>query len=98
MGVSGSDMSYDVAKQIKSSVTYGWQLATVTAGGPSSGKLHVGDIIIALNNTQIRNNDDLASYIEEKTLPQENLVVTIMRNNEQMDVTIVLGTRPPITT
>ena len=94
LGVTGSDMSYAIAQEIGSNVTYGWRLATVVSGGPSDGKLNVNDIIIAMNGTLIRNNDDLASYLEEKTLPQESLIVAAMRNNERMDVTIVLGTRP----
>lgn len=94
LGVTGSDMSYAIAQEIGSNVTYGWRLATVVSGGPSDGKLNVNDIIIAMNGTLIRNNDDLASYLEEKTLPQESLIVAAMRNNERIDVTIVLGTRP----
>lgn len=94
LGVTGSDMSYAIAQEIGSNVTYGWRLATVVSGGPSDGKLNVNDIIIAMNGTLIRNNDDLASYLEEKTLPQESLIVAAMRNNERMDVTIILGTRP----
>ncbi len=61
------------AQQTNASVTYGWQIAQVASGGPSDGKLKVGDIIIALNNQKIRNNDDLASYLEEHTLPGDNL-------------------------
>jgi S1-C subfamily serine protease len=94
LGVTGSDMSFDIAQQIKSSVTYGWKLASITSKGPSDGKLKVNDIIIALNGTLIRNNDDLASYLEEKTLPLESLVVTVMRNNQRTDVPIILATRP----
>ena len=94
LGVTGSDMSYAIAQEIGSNVTYGWRLATVVSGGPSDGKLNVNDIIIAMNGTLIRNNDDLASYLEEKTLPQESLIVAAIRNNERMDVPIVLGTRP----
>ena len=94
MGVTGSDMSYSAAQEIGSRVTYGWRLASITRRGPSDGRLNVNDIIIALNGTLIRNNDDLASFLEEKTLPLESLVVTVMRNNERLDVTIVLGTRP----
>jgi S1-C subfamily serine protease len=95
LGVSGQDMSYDVAQEAGSSVTYGWKIATVTAGGPSDGILNVGDIIIALDGTSIRNNDDLASYIEESKLPGQTLVVTVVRGSSTTDVSVVLGTRPP---
>lgn len=94
MGVTGSDMSYSISLEIDSTVTYGWRLATIVQGGPSDGKLSVNDIIIGLNGTLVRNNDDLASFLEEKTLPTESLVITVMRNNEKTDVMIVLGTRP----
>ncbi len=94
LGVTGEDMSYDTSKQIGSSVTYGWRIATVSTGGPSDGKLQVGDIIIALNGTTIRNNDDLASYLEEHTLPKESLAITVVRGSSTQTVTVILGTRP----
>ena len=50
LGVSGEDMSYSLAQQSGSNVTYGWKIQSVVSGGPSDGKLKVGDIIIALNN------------------------------------------------
>ncbi len=94
LGVSGQDMSYDLAQQIGASVTYGWRIATVTAGGPSDGRLNVNDIIIAMNRTTIRNNDDLASYLEEKTLPGQQLTFTVVRDDSTVDVNVILGTRP----
>jgi len=94
LGVSGQDMSYDIAQEVGASVTYGWRIATVTAGGPSDGRLNVNDIIIAMKGTSIRNNDDLASYLEEKTLPGESLVLTVVRDNSRIDVSVILGTRP----
>jgi S1-C subfamily serine protease len=94
LGVNGQDMSYDEAQQLNVSVTYGWRVATVVSGGPSDGKLFEGDIIIAMNHAVIKNNDDLASYLEENTLPGQTLAVTLIRNNLQQDVSVVLGTRP----
>jgi S1-C subfamily serine protease len=94
LGVVGEDMSYTIAQQTNASVTYGWQIISVTKGGPSEGKLNVGDIIIALNNQKIRNNDDLASYLEEHTLPGDNLSITVVRGSSQTQVNVVLGTRP----
>jgi len=94
LGVSGQDMNYDVAQQTGASVTYGWRIAAVTAGGPSDGKLNVDDIIIAMKGTTIRNNDDLASFLEEKTQPGDTLVVTVIRGSSRIDVSVVLGTRP----
>jgi S1-C subfamily serine protease len=95
LGVSGQDMSYNVAQDIGTSVTYGWRIVTVTSGGPSEGILNTGDIIIALNGNPIRNNDDLASYLEEKTLPEQSLVITVVRGSSTTDVSVILETRPP---
>jgi S1-C subfamily serine protease len=95
LGISGTDMSYTMAQEMGTNVTYGWIIATVTAGEPSDGKLQVNDIIIAMNGTLIKNNDDLASYLEEKTLPTEHLVLTVVRGNLTIDVDVILGTRPP---
>jgi S1-C subfamily serine protease len=94
LGVSGQDMSYNIAQEIGASVTYGWRIASVTAGGPSAGRLEVNDIIIAMNETLIRNNDDLASYLEEKTLPSQLLTLTVVRDGSTIDVNVILGRRP----
>ncbi len=98
LGVVGEDMSYSLAQQSGSSVTYGWKIESIVSGGPSDGKLKVNDIIIALNNQTITNGDDLASYLEENTLPGDNLTITVIRGTSQIQVTVVLGARPPPST
>jgi S1-C subfamily serine protease len=95
LGVTGEDMSYSLAQQSGSSVTYGWKIVSVVSGEPSDGKLKVGDIIIALNNQIITNGDDLASYLEEYTLPGNTIIITVARGNTQLNLTVVLGSRPP---
>lgn len=94
LGVSGQDMSYNLAQEVGASVTFGWRIAQVVPRGPSDGVIRVGDIIIALNGQPIRNNDDLASYLEEHTMPGDRLVLTVIRGDSATDVTVVLGTRP----
>ena len=94
LGVTGQDMSYSLAQQIGVNVTYGWRIASVVAGGPSDGKLRVNDIIIALNQTRIRNNDDLASYLAENTLPGQLLNITVVRGGSIATVEVTLGRRP----
>jgi len=98
LGVNGQDMSYDQAQQIGVKVTYGWRIASVAPGGPSDGIIIQSDIIIAMNQVVIKNNDDLASYLEENTLPGQSLSLTVIRGNAKMDVTVVLGSRPEPTT
>jgi S1-C subfamily serine protease len=94
LGVTGEDMSYSVAQQMGVNVTYGWRLGSAAIGGPSAGKLAVDDIIIAMNGQAIKNNDDLASYLEEHTMPGDNLVLTVVRRHSQIPISITLGIRP----
>lgn len=94
LGVTGQDMTYSLAQEGGSSVTYGWKIQTVVAGGPSDGKLKVGDIIIVLNNQTITSGDDLASYLEEHTLPGDTLNMTVVRGTSQISITVILGSRP----
>ena len=95
LGLTGEDMNYDLAKQYGSSVTYGWRITSIVSGGPSDGKLKVGDIIVALNNQTITNNDALASYLEENTLPGNTLTMTVLRGTSQISIEVILGQRPP---
>jgi S1-C subfamily serine protease len=94
IGVTGADMSYSLAQQTGATVTYGWRIASIAGGGPSDGKLQVNDIITAMNGQTIKNNDDLASYLEEHTLPGDSITLAVIRNKAQIDITLVLGTRP----
>jgi S1-C subfamily serine protease len=110
LGVAGTDMNYWIAQATNTTETYGWLITQVTSGGPADkaglrgGTTQTevdgsyvtigGDIIIAINGTRITNGDDLSTYLEEKTLPNETINITIVRNNQTMTLAVILGTRP----
>ena len=110
LGASGVDMNYEIANTLNVDVTYGWLVATVTSGGPAdnaglkggTSQTQVagstipigGDIVIALNETRIRNMDDLSSYLEEMTLPNQTINVTIIRDGQMITLQLTLGARP----
>jgi S1-C subfamily serine protease len=95
LGVTGTDMNYETAQQLGVSVTYGWRIVGYRNPSPAqSGGVQIGDIIIGLNGSRIRNGDDLATYLEENTLPGETLIITVVRGNLQAHVTVTLGARP----
>jgi len=56
-----------------------------------------GDIVIAFDGTKIRNTDDLSTFLEEYTLPNQTINVTIIRVGQTMTLPLKLGTRPSST-
>jgi len=109
-GASGTDMTLGIAQAMNTSVTYGWLITQITSGGPAdkagmrAGTTQVqvdgtsvtigGDIIIALNGTRIRNTDDVSTYLEQYTLPDQTISLTAVRNNETLTLPLKLGTIP----
>jgi len=114
LGVSGTDMSYEIAEEMGVDVTYGWLIASVTSGGPAddaglkggteqiqiNNELVVvgGDIIIAINGARITSIDAMSAYLEEYTLPGETINITIIRDNQTDNVALELESRPVATT
>ncbi len=110
LGIVGADMTYDIATAMKTSVTYGVLIQSVVAGGPAdkagikagtsqatvdSTQITLGgDIIVAINGNRIRNSDDLSTYLEENTSPGQTISLTVIRNNQSTNISVVLGTRP----
>jgi len=78
-------------------VTYGWRIVEVVPGDPSDEILEVNDTIIAMNETCIRNGDDLSSFLEENTLPGDTVKLTILRKIDEewkkMQISVTLGKR-----
>jgi len=100
LGVAGNDMDYEAAQTYNTNVTYGWRIAQVTSGGPASqAGVQVGDIIIGINGTSVRNMDEMSSYLEENTMPEETAVLSIarrvMQKSETLEIPVVLKPRPP---
>ncbi len=110
VGISGTDMTYAIAQTLGVDVTYGWLITQVTDGGAAAqaglqgGNDQVrvidewviigGDIIIAVDGTRIINGDTFMSYLEEHTIPNQTITVTILRNTQTQDITVILKQRP----
>jgi S1-C subfamily serine protease len=102
LGISGTDMTYATAQSMNTNVTYGLLITQITSGGPANkANLQKNDIIIAINTTsvtaRIRGMDDLSTFLEEYTSPNQAISVTIVRNNQTMTLPVEVGTRPPPT-
>jgi 2-alkenal reductase len=105
IGATGTDMTYEIARAMATDVTYGWLIVTAPSqtglrGGTSNVVIDGdtvtigGDIIIAVNETRVTGIDDLSAYLEEYTLPDQTINVTIVRNNQTMTLATMLGKRP----
>ena len=53
-----------------------------------------GDLIIAADGESIRLFDDLLGYLVLHKVPGETITLTIIRAGEEMEIDVVLGTRP----
>lgn len=111
MGISTTDMTYQLAQLQGTNVTYGALVENVTAGSPAAKAglragdhtaavqdtqyLIGGDIIVGINGTKILNTDALSSYLQEYALPGQTVVLQIIREGHPTTVNLVLGTRPP---
>jgi S1-C subfamily serine protease len=96
IGVSGIDMTYELAQEMGTSTTYGWLIVDVMPKSPAEiYDLKAEDIIIALNDTQIISGDDLSNYLEKYTSPNQTIIIKIERTGYETTISLALGTRPP---
>lgn len=95
----GVDMNYQIAQAMGTSVTYGWLVERVSSdNGLQGGDQYQailgnnvivgGDIIIAINNVRIANNDDLLSYLEQHTLPGQTVPFTVVRDGQTVNIQV----------
>jgi S1-C subfamily serine protease len=107
LGVSGTSLTPDIAKQIGLPKNYkGVLVTTLVKDGPAqkaglqessynvNGELRGGDVIIALDGYQIRDIDDLIIYLADNKIVGDSVVLEINRNNDLIELTATLQARP----
>jgi len=95
LGVKGTNMNYEIAQEMGVTVTYGWKIVEFLDPSPAKDcGVKINDIIIAMNDTTIKNSDDLASYLEENTLPRQTVVLSVRRGSQTLEIPVILGSRP----
>ncbi len=113
LGISGIDMSYSIAEAMDVDVTYGWLISSLTNDGAAEKaglqegieQIRIdgdwvtigGDIILAIDGTRIIDGDSLMSYLAEYTQPDDTIIITVFRNNQTLDIPVILGQRPSFT-
>ena len=105
-------MTYYIADEIGIDTTYGWLIVQVNPGsgadqaGLVGGDQQItiidetiligGDIIIAIDDNKVTNGDYLISFLEEFTVPGQIVNLSIIRDDETLNVPVELGRRPII--
>lgn len=109
LGISSMDgLSLDVVNELGLTQYTGAYVTNVVDGGPAdeAGILEGtestripnlqkgGDLIIAIDGMSIRTFDEMLAYLITNKSPGDVVVLTVLRGEEQVDVSITLGKRP----
>jgi S1-C subfamily serine protease len=107
LGVSGTSLTPDIAKQIGLTKNYkGVFVTTVIKDGPAqkaglqeasyniNREIKGGDVIIAIDGYQIRDIDDLIIYLADNKNVGDSIVLQVNRNGNLVELTAILAERP----
>ena len=106
--VSSSDLSLAEIEALGLEIFNGAYVFDVVDGGPADlagiregdtpsrleGLNAGGDLIIAFDGKPVTTFDELLSYLITTKSPGDTVVLTVLRDGEQVDVTVTLGARP----
>ena len=53
-----------------------------------------GDLIVAIDGYELRDFDDLIAYLVRETEVGQRVMLTVIRNGEEMEIPVTLGERP----
>jgi 2-alkenal reductase len=87
---------------------FGAYITEVAPGGPADaaglrggseetsipGLLAGGDLLIAIDGQPIRQFDDMLSYLFKHTEVGQDVLLTVIRDNKEISVTLTIGARP----
>jgi S1-C subfamily serine protease len=109
LGISSrDDLTLDAIELLGLKSFTGAYVAEVTKGGPADkAGLHAGtkatsipnlyaggDLITAIDGVPVRHFDDMLSYLIANKSPGDVVVLTVMRGDQTVDISVTLGKRP----
>lgn len=105
MGVSvlsPGDLGLDFQETLDLPKSTGVYVTQLVSNGPaeaaglqaSGGARPGGDLIVRIDGREVRNFDDLNSYLVFETSVGQTIQVTVLRGNEELTLPVVLGARP----
>jgi S1-C subfamily serine protease len=103
-----SDMSLDMVDALGLKRSTGVYVTSVVSGGPADqagikagtqstnipNLLAGGDLIIALDNQPVLTFDDFISYLVKFKTPGDKVLVTVLRGDQEVKLTVTLDKRP----
>jgi len=106
LGITGGDVTTLIAQANKLNTTRGVIIVEVLAGSPAqkagirgstvSNQIPVGgDVVVAVDGNVVRKIDDIIAYSEEFKKPGDSVTMTLLREGKKINVSVILGERPP---
>ncbi len=112
LGVSGIDMTPEIAEAMGLGEPRGFLVIEAAPGGPAdaagvqggntpvqlAGREIVlgGDVILAIDDRDVRKIDDVLGYLQQATEVGETVTLTVWRNGQIMQIDVTLGARPSL--
>lgn len=94
LGVALAPVTTAIARRVGLDRSRGAVVTRVYLGGPSSGTLREGDVIVSLGDQRITGRQQLMSYLALHTSPGDTIDITVIRNGSRKTLELTLGTRP----
>lgn len=109
LGARTVDVGPELAEANDLSVTRGAYVVDVPPWSPAAGQLqgspavhrqtglpYGGDVVLSVDGTRVRDNEDLLSYLVLETRPNETVTMTVLRDGANETVSVTLGERPQV--
>ena len=112
LGVSGIDMTPEIAEAIGLGEPRGFLVIEAAPGGPADSAgvqggdtpaqldgreiTLGGDVILAINDKDIRKIDDVLGYLQQATKVGETVTLTVWRDGQIIQIDVTLGPRPSV--
>jgi serine protease Do len=97
LGVMIQDMSLELAESFNLPDTRGVLITNLVPGGPADkAGLKRGDVVLRLNDTEIRHSYDFPKIIAE-IAPGSTCTLTVNRDGQDVTISVVLGEFPEMT-
>jgi S1-C subfamily serine protease len=106
LGISGTALTTDLAKNLNLSINQGVYVVSVVGDSPaakaglkgsnldaSGAPASGGDVITAIDGNTVTSVPDISSYINTKKVG-DTVSLTVLRDNKQITIQVTLGTWP----